>query len=86
MYLDRVTLWVFPESDFAAWRELIGAPHVDDYASYLTMLAAIQADQEWQGRKVVRVQMSVAEMIDALADHGWANSPDNRAAIVGLRG
>jgi hypothetical protein len=79
---DQICLWVFPESDFAAWCELVGTPQVDDYAGYLTMLAAVQADQERQGRKVVRVPMTVAEMTATLESRGWQNTPDQRAAII----
>ena len=86
MHLDQIALWQFPESDFAAWCELVGTPQVASHGEYITMLAAVQADQERQGRNVVRVQMSVAKMIDGLAAHGWENSPKMRAAVVGTKG
>lgn len=84
MPLDRIALWLFPESDFDAWYELVGAPEVADYGGYLDMLAAVQADQERQGRIVARVEMTVAEMIDALRKRGWENTPDRRAAVIVL--
>ena len=83
---DAICLWEFPESDFGAWCELVETPEVDEYGDYITLLAAVQADQERQGRNVVRVRMTVAEMIDALANQRMKNTPDNRAAIVALLG
>lgn len=81
----RVAFWVFPEADFEAWCELVGSPQVADYQGYMTLLAAIQADQEQQGQEVVRVPMTVTHMRRELEEMGLANTPDNRAAIVGLR-
>jgi hypothetical protein len=80
----RIALWLFPESDFASWCALVGTPEVDDYAGYLTLLAAVQADQERMGNEVVRVSLTVAEMRSELAAHRRENTPDNRAAVVGL--
>jgi hypothetical protein len=62
----------------------VGTPEVDDYTGYLTLLAAVQADQERMGTEVVRVRLTVAEMRSELAAHGWENTPDSRAAVVGL--
>jgi hypothetical protein len=73
-----LALWLFPESS------LVGTPEVDDYAGYLTLLAAVQADQERMGNEAVRVPLTVAEMRSELATRGWENTPDNRAAVVGL--
>lgn len=82
----KIHLWQFPEADFAAWCELVGSPQVADYAGYLTMLAAIQADQERQGRDVVRAKFTVAEMRTELAARGLENAPDNRALVTAERG
>jgi hypothetical protein len=79
-----IALWLFPESDFASWCALVGTPEVDDYIGYLTLLAALQADQERMGNEVVRVHLTVAEIRSELAVRGWESTPDNRAAIVGL--
>lgn len=81
-----ITLWEFPAADFDAWCELVGAPEVASHADYMALLAAVQADQERQGREVRRVRMTVAEMRAALAERGLPNTPDNRAAITALRG
>ena len=78
----RLALWQFPESDFAEWCELVGTPNVTDFAGYLTLLAAVQADQERQGRDVVRVKLTVAAMLAMLAEHDLENTADNRAAIT----
>lgn len=81
----QFALWIFPPEDFAIWCELVGSPQVDDYAGYLTLIAAIQADQERQGRSVVRVLFTVDQMKTELAARGLANTPDNRAAVTALR-
>lgn len=79
-------LWEFPVADFAAWCELTGETKLASHAEYMALLAAVQADQERQGREVRRVRMTVDEMRDKLADKKWDNTPDNRAAVIGLRG
>lgn len=82
----RIVLWQFPEADFADWCEFVGTPEVSDYAGYLTLLSAVQADQERQGREVIRARFTVAEMRAALAERGMQNTPDNRATISALKG
>lgn len=84
--MPTVHLWLFPEIDFQAWRELVGSPQVNSYAEYLTLLAAIQADLERSGIKVVRVKLSVAQMRAEIETRNWPNTPDHRAAILALRG
>lgn len=84
--IDRICLWVFPVVDFASWCELVGTPQVASHAEYLTLLSAVQADQERQGRAVVRVEFTVAEMRAELEARGWANTPELRAAVTALRG
>lgn len=80
---DAIKLWVFPASDFAAWCNLVGNTNeVADHAGYMAMLAAIQADQERQGRKVERVGMLVADMIARLCDQNLDNTPDNRSLVI----
>ena len=82
----RIALWWFPPEDFAAWCELVGTPEVHTYADYVTLLAAMEVDQERQGRTVVRVRMTVRQMRERLKEHGYENTPDKRAAIIGLYG
>lgn len=77
-----INLWIFPEADFAAWCELVGTPEVGSFAGYMTLLAAIQADQEHSGRSIRRVQMTVAEMIAGLAANNWPNEEKYRAAVI----
>ena len=79
-----ITLWLFPREDFDAWAELVGEPIVANYDEYLNMLVAMQADQERQGRTVVRVDLTVAEMKKQLAARGLENTPDGRAAVTAL--
>lgn len=59
----NITLWEFPAADFADWQALVGSPEVASHADYMALLAAVQADQERQGREVVRVP---AKLSDAL--------------------
>jgi hypothetical protein len=80
-----ITLWEFPDADFADWLALVGKAEVASHADYMALLAAVQADLERQGREVVRVKMTVAEMRAGLAERGLENTPDNRAAITALR-
>lgn len=80
-----INLWIFPEADFADWCELVETPQVGNYAEYLTLIAALQADQEHQGHVVRRVQMTVTEMREALAANNWPNTPDYRAAVIAAR-
>lgn len=81
-----IYLWDFPPEDFEAWRALVGDPEVDSHSAYLTLLAAIQADQERQGHPVRRVRFSVAEMRLWLVTEGLENTPDNRALVVAKAG
>lgn len=81
----RLALWQFPESDLESWCELVGTPEVNDFAEYITLLAAVQADQERQGREVVRVKFTVAEMRSSLAERGLENIAGNRATITALK-
>lgn len=77
-----MNIWVFPECDFDAWRNLAGTTEVDDYAGFLTLLAACQADLERQGHSVRRVKMTVAEMRDRLAERNWPNTTIHRAMVI----
>lgn len=81
-----IKLWIFPEKDFADWCELVGSPQVASYSEYLTLIAAVQADQERQGREVLRVCFTVADMIAGLAESNLENTAHNRAAITAMRG
>lgn len=78
-----IHLWAFPESDFAEWCELVATPQVRSYQEYLTLIAAVQADQERQGIEVRRVEMTVAEMRRRLAEAELPNTPDSRATVIG---
>lgn len=79
-----ICVWVFPREDFADWKSHCGGESVS-YEGYMTLLAAVQADQERAGHQVTRVAMSVAEMLAALDSRGWPNTPDRRAAVIALR-
>ncbi len=79
-----VTLWEFPEEDFSAWIALVGDPGIHDHEEYLSLLAGIEADQQRAGREVRRARFTVAEMVRRLAEAGWPNDPQHRAAVTGL--
>jgi len=81
----NICVWVFPEADFADWCELVGTPQVVDYAGYLALLAAVEADQERQGHVVRRVEMTVAQMREALVERDLPNTPVARAAVLAMR-
>jgi hypothetical protein len=80
--MERIGLWEFPPSDFAAWRALVGDLKVTSHDEYVTMLTAVQANLERMGTTVVRVRMSVAEMKSALVARGLENTPGNRTAVL----
>ena len=77
-----VTLWVFPEADFAAWRVLVGSSITEDYQGYMELVEGLEKECRLQGGTPVRVHFSLAEMVTVLAANGWDNTPDNRAAVV----
>ena len=80
---DCISLWEFRAEEFAAWKELTG-DGCPDYRTYMDMLVAVQADQERQGRFVVRVHCSVAKMFRELSVRDLPNNPAGRAAVIGL--
>lgn len=80
-----IRLWQFPESDFPAWRELVGESECETFADYMSLLAAVQADQERQGRTVARVKMTVSEMRQRLNELILTNTPDNRALVLAMQ-
>jgi len=80
----EILLWNWPAGDESAWQDLVGG--VMTHAQYQTTLAAVQADQERQGRTVRRVSMTVAAMRAALTKHNLQNTPDGRAAALALEG
>lgn len=82
----QVVFWEFPAEEYAAWAALVGTPSVKTHGEYLTLVAALQFDQERQGIAVRRVRLTVAEMIAALAERGLPNTPDARAEILARRG
>ena len=77
-----INLWIFPESDFPDWCELVTSPQVSTYQEYLTLIAAVQADQERRGIEVRRVSLTVSEMRRRLTESGLPNTPDSRAKII----
>ena len=80
-----ITLWVFPQEDFEEWGVLVGEPDPRDYDEYMELIASVEEECRLQGGTPVRVYFGVEEMIEALAENDWDNTPGNRAAVVGLK-
>ena len=59
---------------------------LESHGRYLALVAAIQADVERSGKRVVRVRMPVSAMIAELEKHGWPNDTKHRAKVIGERG
>lgn len=85
MSIKSMSLWLFPEEDFASWTKLVGETKLRSYGEYVELLQGLESLYAQQGIQVRRVPLTVAEMVEELAKRGWQNSPDNRAAVVGLK-
>lgn len=85
MGIQQLSLWLFPECDFDAWKKLVGETKLTSYADYLELLAGFEATYARRGIEVTRIAMTVEQMVKELAAHGWTNTPDNRAAVIGLQ-
>ena len=81
--LDALTLWEFPPEDFSRWRREF-SDVVDSYEEYQTWLTGMERQAEQRGTRTVRVQLTIEEMLAELAAMGAQNTPENRAAIIGL--
>ena len=88
----KAALWQFPPEDFDEWWSCVldgcDTPECKTYAEYQTMAAALQADLERHGVEVVRVKMTVREMLTELRgtfETRLQNSMANRALIIGRR-
>ena len=80
--LDALTLWEFPPEDFSRWRREF-SDAVDSYEEYQRWLSGKERLAERMGG-AVRVQLTIEEMLAELAAVGAQNTPENRAAIIGL--
>lgn len=83
MGIQQLSLLLFPESDFEAWKKLVGETKLTSYTDYLELLAGCEATYADRGIEVIRVAMSVERMLEELA-RGWENIPDDRAIVIGL--
>ncbi len=81
---DGVILWEYPEQDLAAYLTMPDTRAFKTYGDYLAVIAAIQADIERQGKIVVRVKATVADVVAELGKRGLPNNNQNRAAVLGL--
>ena len=79
---ELACLWEFPEGDFAAHQTMPDTPRLKSYGDYLAVLAAIQADVERRGIRVVRVKIPVATMLAELEKHNWPNDLPHRARVT----
>jgi len=82
----RVYLWELPPEDFEAYQAMPDTPRLKSHGHYLAVLAAMQADLEGRGTRVVRVQMTLATMLAELARHNWPNDTKHRAGVTGESG
>ena len=82
----KVCLWEFPPEDFEAHQAMPDTPRLKSYDDYLAVLAAMQADLEGRGARVVRVKMPVATMLAELEKHGWPNDTKHRSGVTGELG
>jgi hypothetical protein len=83
--IQQVALWQFADSEFPAWRELVGkADAVATLAEYAAILDGAATEAARVGVAVVLVRATVAEVRATLAEHGLDNTPDGRAAAIGL--
>ena len=48
-------------------------------------IVGMEKECRLQGGTPVRVYFTVADMVEALSDNDWPNTPDNRAAVVNLK-
>jgi hypothetical protein len=81
---DGVFLWEVPEGDFAAYLAMPDTPALESHGHYLALVAAIQADVERSGKRVMRVRIPVSAMIAELEKHNWPNDTKHRAKVIGL--
>ena len=81
--LGALTLWEFPPEDFARWRREFPNT-LDSYEEYQMWLSGMERQAEQRGVRAVRVQLTIEEMLAELAAVGAQNTPENRAAILGL--
>ena len=79
----RVYLWEFPEEDFAAYLAMPDTPRLESHDHYLAAIAAIQADVEQRGTRVVRLRVPVATMLAELENRNWPNDAQHRAMVIG---
>ena len=78
-----IQLWIFPEEDFAAYRELYGEEACDTYKEYVNDKMEMARHMGEQGLQTTIVRFPVAYMEEALAKKNLENSPENRACIIG---
>ena len=52
---------------------------------YMETIVGMEKECRLQGGTPVRVYFTVADMVEALSDNDWPNTPDNRAAVVNLK-
>jgi hypothetical protein len=78
-----VALWIFPLSDFQAWKDLCGEPDdFETYEAYVTRVSELKASVEAAGTKVTVCDMPVEKMVAGLRERGLENTGANRAALL----
>jgi hypothetical protein len=78
-----VALWIFPSSDFQAWKKLCSEPgDFETYEAYVKRVSELKASVEVAGTKVIVCDMAVDKMVAGLRERGLENTGPNRAALL----
>ena len=81
-HADQVILAKYSAEDYP---NVIGAGFVTvSFEEYNQRLAGAVSQFEQQGMQVMIVPVTAAELRDAIDRHGLPNTPDGRAAAIGL--
>lgn len=83
---ECVYLWEIPSGDFDDWRMITGDSECMTYEDYVRLLESTEAAQWDAGLDVMRVRLSVKDMLGELERRRLPNTPDNLAAITSQRG
>ena len=81
-----VFMWEVPPEDFDAYLAMPDTPAPESHGHYLALVAAIQADVERTGKRVMRVRIPVSTVIAELDRHNWPNDTKHRAKVIGELG
>lgn len=78
-----MAVWVFPESDFAAWKNHMNGDD-NTYADYLEFISSAARAAEQRGMVVRKVYLGVQEVLDELEKRNMKNDPPDRSYLFAL--